>query len=310
MIKTLQMALKQDKERFSVPRSVQDCIPIRRIWSDGIFQFGNKFSKSIRFSDINYATASKEDKTEMFLGYSELLNALDTGAATKLTIHNKRINRQDFEKTILLPMQDDKLDLYRKEYNKMLVEKVSGTSNSVVQERYITVSVHRKNIDEARTFFSRITNDISTRLSHLDSHSEELNANERLQILHDFYRPGEENDFQFNLQRSMKNGYSFKDSICPDSFEFKKDYFIMGKKFGRVLFLKEYASYIKDSMIAELTELSQNLMLSIDVIPVPTDEAVREMQNRLLGVETNVTNWQRRQNANNNFSAKSEAKRS
>ena len=27
------------------------------------------------------------------------------------------------------------------------------------------------------------------------------------------------------------------------------------------------------------------------------------MQNRLLGVETNVTNWQRRQNSNNNFSA-------
>ena len=41
----------------------------------------------------------------------------------------------------------------------------------------------------------------------------------------------------------------------------------------------------------------------IDIIPVPTDEAVREMQNRLLGVETNVTNWQRRQNSNNNFSA-------
>ena len=68
-------------------------------------------------------------------------------------------------------------------------------------------------------------------------------------------------------------------------------------------FLKEYASYIKDSMINELTSLNRSLMLSIDIIPVPTDEAVREMQNRLLGVETNVTNWQRRQNANNNFSA-------
>ena len=64
----------------------------------------------------------------------------------------------------------------------------------------------------------------------------------------------------------------------------------MGNKYGRVLFLKEYASYIKDSMISELTELNRNLMLSIDVIPVPTDEAVREMQNKLLGVETNVTN--------------------
>ena len=30
---------------------------------------------------------------------------------------------------------------------------------------------------------------------------------------------------------------------------------------------------------------------------------MREVENRLLGVETNITNWQRRQNANNNFSA-------
>ena len=101
----------------------------------------------------------------------------------------------------------------------------------------------------------------------------------------------------------MRKGASYKDAICPDSMEFKKDHFVMGDKFGRVLFLKEYASYIKDSMINELTELNRTLMLSIDVIPVPTDEAVREMQNRLLGVETNVTNWQRRQNSNNNFSA-------
>ena len=77
----------------------------------------------------------------------------------------------------------------------------------------------------------------------------------------------------------------------------------MGNKYGRVLFLKEYAAFIKDKLIRELTDLDRNLMLSIDVIPVPTDEAVREMQNRLLGVETNVASWQRRQNSNNNFSA-------
>ena len=56
-------------------------------------------------------------------------------------------------------------------------------------------------------------------------------------------------------------------------------------------------------MVAEMTDLNRNLMMSIDVIPVPTDEAVREAESRLLGVETNATNWQRRQNANNNFSA-------
>ena len=50
----------------------------------------------------------------------------------------------------------------------------------------------------------------------------------------------------------MRKGHSFKDYICPDTFEFEKDYFRMGDRYGRVLFLREYASYIKDDMIAEL----------------------------------------------------------
>ena len=156
MIKTLQQALKMDRERFKVPRSVQQAIPIRRIWPDGVFQSGTKFSKTFRFSDINYAIASKEDKTEMFLDYSELLNALDSGAAAKITLNNRRINKEEFEASLLLPMKEDGLDEYRKEYNEMLLSKVSGTNNSIYQERYLTVSVHKKNIDEARTYFARV----------------------------------------------------------------------------------------------------------------------------------------------------------
>lgn len=303
MIKTLQNTLKQDKEHLSVPKSVQDTIPIRRLWPDGLFQFGGKFSKTVRFSDINYAIASKEDKTSMFLGYSELLNALDTGSTTKITINNKRLNRRNFEQEILIPPQGDHLDGGRSEYNAMLLDKVTDSSNSMVQERYVTVSAHKKTPEEARTFFDRVMNDVTTRLNHLDSHCEELDAVERLRVLHDFYRVGEESRFHIDLRECMKTGRSFKDAICPDSMEFRKDHFILGDKYGRAMFLKEYASYIKDSMINELTSLNRTMMLSIDVIPVPTDEAVREMQNRLLGVETNVTNWQRRQNSNNNFSA-------
>lgn len=86
MIKTLSNLLKQDKEKYKVPRKVQDVIPIRRMWSDGIFQVGSKFSKSYQFSDINYQVASLEDKKVMFLDYSELLNSLDSGATTKITI--------------------------------------------------------------------------------------------------------------------------------------------------------------------------------------------------------------------------------
>lgn len=50
MIKTLTNLFKQDKEKFVVPKGVQDVIPIKAIYDDGIFQVGkDKFSKSFRF---------------------------------------------------------------------------------------------------------------------------------------------------------------------------------------------------------------------------------------------------------------------
>lgn len=303
MIKTLSNLFKQDKEKFVVPRGVQDVIPVTAIYDDGIFQVGrDKFSKTFKFSDINYAVASREDKEAMFLEYSELLNSLDSGATTKITINNRRLNRLDFEKTILIPMKGDELDEYREEYNKMLLEKATG-ANSIVQDKYMTISVNKKSVEDARTYFARVGADLIAHFGRLGSKCVELETEERLRIFHDFYRVGEETNFRFDLKETRKKGHSFKDFICPDTMEFEKDYFKMGDRYGRVLFLREYASYIKDSMVAELTDMNRNLMMSIDVVPVPTDEAVKEAENRLLGVETNITNWQRKQNQNNNFSA-------
>ena len=303
MIKTLTNLFKQDKEKFVVPKGGQDVIPVAAIFDDGIFKVGkDKYSKTYRFTDINYAVASREDKEAMFLEYSELLNSLDSGATTKITINNRRLNRLDFEQTILIPTTGDNLDEYREEYNKMLLDKATG-ANSIVQDKYITISINKKSVEDARTYFARVGADLIAHFGRLGSKCVELETDERLRIFHDFYRVGEESSFHFDIKETRKKGHDFKDYICPDTMEFEKDYFKMGNRYGRVLFLREYASYIKDSMVAELTDMNRNLMMSIDIVPVPTDEAVKEAENRLLGVETNITNWQRRQNANNNFSA-------
>ena len=303
MIKTVNNTLKQDKEKYQIPGKVQDIIPVRTVYPDGIFLSGKgKYSKTFRFRDINYAVASRSDKEMMFLEYSELLNAFDSGATTKITINNRRLNRLDFENQILIGMRNDGLNEYRKEYNSILLDKATG-SNAIVQDKYVTVSVSKKNIEDARVYFSRIGADLVAHFARLGSQCTELDAEERLRIIHDFFRTGEETYFNFDMKDHMKKGHSFADYICPDSYENHDSYFKIGGRYGRVLLLRDYASYIKDSMVAELTDINRNLMLSIDVIPVPTDEAVKEVENRLLGVETNITNWQRKQNMNNNYSA-------
>ena len=53
MIKTLTNLLKQDKEKFVVPKGVQDCIPITAIYDDGIFRVGkDKYSKDASLEQI------------------------------------------------------------------------------------------------------------------------------------------------------------------------------------------------------------------------------------------------------------------
>lgn len=303
MIKTMKMLFKQDKEKFVVPKGVQDIIPVKAIYNDGIFRVGkNKYAKTYKFEDINYAVASRDDQQGMFLEYCQLLNSLDSGATTKLTINNRRLNSLDFRRKILIPLRKDAMDVYRDEYNRMLFAKATH-SNSIVQDKYVTISVTKKNIEDARIYFARVGSDLISHFNRLGSKCTELDVNERLRIIYDFFRTGEETSFHFNLKEKMKKGHGFKDYICPDVFEHEKDCFKIGERWGRVLLFREYASYIRDDMVAKLTELNRNMMMSIDIVPVPTDEAVREAENRLLGVETNITNWQRKQNENNNFSA-------
>lgn len=47
----------------------------------------------------------------------------------------------------------------------------------------------------------------------------------------------------------------------------------MDDKVGRVLFIKDYASFLEEDMIASMADVSKNIMLSIDILPIPTDEA-------------------------------------
>lgn len=302
MIKSLKRFMQQRKEQYRVPRRVQDLIPINCIWNDGIMRSGKFYSKTYHFSDINYKVASDEDQKQMFLDYSAILNGLESGACSQFLIYNHRMNRWNFSDSVIMPMENDGRDEYRKDYNYVVSGKASG-GDSFVQEKYVTVSAQKKNISEARAYFDRVGVDMRGRFSNVGSTCTELSTNERLRLLHSFYRPKENDSFQFDMKRNMRFGHDFRDYICPDSMEKHSDYLKIGDRYARVLFLKEIASFVKDDFIDALVTRKQDMMVSINILPMPMDEAVREVENRLLGVETSIANWQRRQNNNNNFAA-------
>ena len=301
-MKAIKQVMKKDHEPYRVPKRVQDVIPIKCMWRDGIFLVGTRYSKTFKFTDINYMVASQEAQKKLFLAYAALINSLDCGATTKITLNNRHLNRKNFADTVLMKLKNDYLDYYRMEYNDVIMSKATG-GNGIIQEKYVTVSVCKKNIEDARAYFARVGAELTARFAALGAKVTEMDATEKLRVLHDFYRSGEEVYFRFDAQDMMRKGHDFRDYICPDSVEKHSDYLMLGDKYARVIYLKDYASFISDQLVTKLTDQSRSMMLSIDIIPVATDEAVREVERKMLGVETNITNWQRRQNANNNFSA-------
>ncbi len=301
-MKAIKQVMKKDQEPYRVPKWVQDVIPIKCMWSDGIFLVGTRYSKTFKFTDINYMVASQEAQKKLFLAYAALINSLDCGATTKITLNNRHLNRKNFADTVLMRLKNDYLDYYRMEYNDVIMSKATG-GNGIIQEKYVTLSVCKKNIEDARAYFARAGAELTARFAALGAKATEMDTTEKLRVLHDFYRSGEEVYFHFDARDMMRKGHDFRDYICPDSIEKHSDYLMLGGKYARVIYLKDYASFISDQLVTKLTDQSRSMMLSIDIIPVATDEAVREVERKMLGVETNITNWQRRQNANNNFSA-------
>ena len=292
---------KPKKEKRRIPKTVQQSIPIDRLYKDGIFKCGHAYSKTWRFSDVNYAVASDDDQLSMFLAHSALINGLPTDAMAKISVFNRQLSKEVLS-SLATPNGEESYKVYAEELAEIFSDKMAD-SNNIVHDKFITISSEKKNIEESRTFFTRVGNDLTADYSKLSSKTTELGYKERLRIFYDFFRNGDSGEFEFDMKKAIAKGKHFKDKICPDSIEFKSDHIRMGEKFARVIFLKEYPSFLKDSMLSELTDFSRSMMLSVDIQPIATDDAVKQVQKKLLAIETDITKWQQKQNMNNNFSA-------
>ena len=292
---------KKKEISLKVPKSMQEIIPVKQVFEDGIFLLEDDYySKTWQFEDINYQIASEDEQLETLSNYIKFINSLDNGVESKLTINNRKIDKVKFFEEILLEDKNDGLDVFRKEYNDMLVDKITD-ANSIVQEKYLTVKGKRQNIDDARSYFASIGASIYSDFDALNSKVEELKANERVRIFHDFFHKGEESNFYFDFKSNQSKGHNFKDYILPDSIEVKNDYLKLGKRYARVLFIREYANFLSDTLILKLTELNKNMLLNIDIKPIPSSEALTLVDDKLLGIESNIAEWQNKNNRKGNF---------
>jgi len=278
--------LKQQK-RESAPKIAQETIKYKRMFEDGICEVENGlYSKAIKFADINYQIARREEQVEIFSRYCEFLNYFDPSINLQITIHNRHINRDDFKSQMLLKTGRgvDDLDKYRKEYNAMLSEKALQGQNSIIREKYLTFAVKAANYEAAIPALARLETDIMTNFKSLGCEIELLSGLQRLEFLQKMYNP--EDPFTFSYDYLVDSSLTTKDYVAPDSFNFSnKSHYEFGDYYGQTLYLKDLPPDLSDKLITELSDIPCNMTITLHINSVEQEKAFSLVKQKISFME-------------------------
>lgn len=291
---------KASEPLYKTPKSIQETIEIMAVAENGIFEVAkNRYSKSYRFQDINYTTTKEEEQIDVFERYCKFLNSLDCNF--KITINNKNKNMVDLRKLVLLQYKKDGFDHFRKTYNDIIEDKIRDGRQGIEQERYLTLTIERKNFEEAKAQFATLEATVHKAFIELGADIVPLTGNERLKVLYDYYHLGNEEQFEFDLKDSKIVGTDFTNDLCNGIVKYFPEHFEDERKFCKALFIKKYPSSLSDRFLNEITSLPVHSITSIDVVPIPKDLTTKTLQKKYLGIESDIIKQQRVRNKNNDF---------
>lgn len=300
---------KKQKNPMIIPKTVQDSIPYKALYKNGIIEIEpGIFTKSYALEDINFKIASDEEQMNIFQKYVDFLNSFDSDVRIQLVIYNRSVDEDSVREKIFIPNKLDQLNEYRKEYNNMLLEKMSEGKNNTTREKIITITLQAKDIQEAFTKFAKIDGEVTSSIKRINQQeTSPMTAVERLQILsyiyseennaNEFYKKaniGGKNVETFSFSDMVKQGLTTKDIIGPPSFKFSRDHFMIGNKYARSVFISNIPSFINANILSDVMEINTNLLFSINFKKLKPDKAMSLLKSQLVNINANVVDAQKR----------------
>lgn len=265
-----------------IKRTVQETLPYIRYCDDYILEVeANRFSKTYKFEDLNYAIAADEEQESIFIGYCDVLNSFDSSVDIQMTVHNNKVNRDDFINKVLLKHRgnDEDFNRYIDVYNDMLMEKMEHGQSDNVRNKYITVSVQAPDLESAESKFTAIDMELNKTFQRIGTSIRPLKSNERVNILKDVFR-GVNEKIPFLDEKAFKRRAD-RAYCCPDYFEFKPTYFMFNDKYARVVFVKDFPSSLQDDLITDIADSNLNALTTVNIAPVDPYKALRTINRQI-----------------------------
>lgn len=276
----------KNKKR-KAPETTQETIPYKRIYPDGIMQVSDKrYSKTIKFYDINYLLAQNDDKALIFENYCDFLNYFDSSITIQLTFLNQTGKGDEIMDNIIIQEREDDFNDIRTEYSDMLKNQLSKGNNGLVKTKYITFGIDADSIKLAKPRLERIESDILNNFKVMGVESFSLNGKERIELLHQMLNQGTNEKLKFDWNLIKKSGMSTKDIIAPTSFNFTDPkFFRMGNSYGACSFLQILAPELTDRMLADFLDMENDIIVNFHIKSLDQTEAIKNVKRKITDLD-------------------------
>jgi len=278
---------KARKIKRRISNTAQDTLAYKAIFPDGVCQIDNKkYSKTIRFYDINYLLAQNEDKSLIFENYCDFLNYFDSAISVQLSFVNMRANSDIFLETIKIDHQNDDFNDIRKEYSDMLQNQLSKGNNGLIKTKYITISIEADHYKKAKQRLERIETDIINNFKVMGVKADSLTGKERVELLHSICHQDTKERLNFKWDLVKNGGMSTKDVIAPTSFNFKNPkQLTVGKTIGAVSYLQILAPELTDRMLADFLDMNNDIIVNFHIKSIDQSKAIKMIKRKITDID-------------------------
>ena len=267
-----------------------------------MWRSGNVYSQMWSVSDINYAMVSDSKKEEIQLIYGKLYAGVPSDCTVKMCIVSQRMDDLVFRRDVLYRRANDGHDDLRAEKNRQLTACASLVGN-VIQHKYVIISTQKPRVDDARDRLRQVQGHLINILSELGSTVRSVDNSERLRILHNFFRVGEESRFEFDLDSCTKLGEDFRDFVAPDVIEFKRDHIDIDNRVAKCMSMSYFPQRIDDKLVTTLLQQVPYIILTMDFVPIETEDAYKTLADYRMKVDADKVRFNRKSVDNLDFTA-------
>ena len=299
---------KPKKERPPVPKTVQDSIPFKTVFTqDGTIETRpGSYTRAYRLEDINFKATSDQEQKKIVASYMGLLNSFPVGANFQTVIINHAMDKRGMWEDIRFELQRDGLNSYRNEMNQVLSDKLTAKGQkSISQDKYIVISRDAPDPESAMRLLDSTEAELKKSLRKLtgDASIKAQKAEDRMRTMYGIYnqsgkRPfynakGKNGEPIYDFGPVFKAGLSVKDVIAPDGMEFNDDYFMLGDTYGRALFLEAVPNFLTTEFISDLSDIPCEMLISIHHMPLEIPATTRMIRTHSRNLRSELADKQK-----------------